>query len=410
MFKGFHNLSEESLNEVWNDENTLFVFDTNVLLNLYGYAQQTRDDFFKILDTIDRKIWIPYHVGLEYQRRRLDVVKNEKAVFNDIERNLDKILSVFKGDFEELALRRRFPKLADSTEKLQREISKSISDYKKSVVHWNKAQPCVRSHDPIRQAINDRFDGCVGDRPKDQKWLDDLYIEGKERFAKKIPPGFCDSGKSKNPNEETHFYYDGLYYERQYGDLILWKQLIDRASHEDVHAIVFVTDDAKDDWWFKINSNGKKQVGPLAELQAEIYREANINKFHMYSTSQFLEDGNANLQVDVDASSIVDANTKHHFIVESEHEKQYFSDINVSMLNNDVKFRDYLKSIYEINDAKIKSTDKTQDFVEWEHLNPKFINNEISFERESKKSYDKRLQKFIIKYLIDEINKKKGDE
>ncbi|MGI2801063.1 PIN-like domain-containing protein, partial [Photobacterium damselae] len=326
-FKGFYNLNTESLKNVWSDKNTLFIFDTNVLLNLYGYAQQTREDFFKILDMINTKIWIPYHVGLEYQRRRLDVVKNEKAVFNDIEQNLEKILSIFRQDFEKLALKRRFPQLAMDTDKLQEKINKNISDYKKSVLCWNKEQPCVRSHDPIRQEIDKRFNDRIGEKPESQEWLNNIYTEGKDRFEKRIPPGFCDSKKSKN--EDTHFYYDGLYYERQYGDLILWKQLIDRVSLDDVSAVVFITDDAKDDWWFNINSNGKKQVGPLAELQAEIYREANIDKFHMYTTSQFLKDGQVNLKVNVDMSSIEDANTKHKFFIIDDSKVESFIDNNL---------------------------------------------------------------------------------
>jgi hypothetical protein len=63
--------------------------------------------------------------------------------------------------------------------------------------------------------------------------------------------------------------------------------------------------------WYQIDSNGKKTIGPLAELQTEIYREAKIKNFHMYSTSMFLEDGKSNLAVDVSESSIEDANAPH---------------------------------------------------------------------------------------------------
>jgi hypothetical protein len=310
VFKGFYNIEKTVLEELWKDEKTLFVFDTNVLLNLYGYAKQTRDDFFSILEAVDDKLWIPYHVGLEYQRRRLSIIRNEKVVFNDIENNLEKVQKVFKGDFEKLALKRRFPKLFENTEKLEKEINKSISNYKKSVQHWDSEQPCVRSHDEIRDKLNDFFDEKVGDKPEDQKWLDELYVEGKDRFKKKIPPGFKDAGKG-NSDDETHFYNDGLYYERQYGDLILWKQIIKKSQNEDIENVIFITDDAKEDWWYKINSNGKKTIGPLAELQSEIYRESNIKNFHMYSTSMFLEDGKSNLAVDVSESSIEDASTPH---------------------------------------------------------------------------------------------------
>jgi len=309
-FKGFHSVDQESLEHLWKDEETLFVFDANVLLNLYGYAIQTRDDFFNILESIKSNIWIPYQAGLEYQRRRLTIIKNEKSIFKDIESNLEKIQNVFKGDFEQLALKRRFPKLFENTEKLEKEISKSISNYKKSVLHWNSEQPCVRSHDLIRDKINDLFDNKVGDKPENQKWLDDLYKEGEERFKNKRPPGFKDAVKARK-SEDSHFFYEGLSYERQFGDLILWKQLIDKSCDVKIKNIVFITDDAKEDWWYKIDSNGKKVVGPLAELQAEIYSESNIDSFHMYSTSMFMADGESFMSVKVDESSIIDAKTSH---------------------------------------------------------------------------------------------------
>lgn len=238
VFKGYYNIEKSVLEQLWKDDKTIFVFDTNVLLNLYGYAKQTREDFFNILDAVNEKLWIPYHVGLEYQRRRLSIIRNEKVVFNDIEANLEKIQKVFKGDFEKLALKRRFPRLFENTEKLEKEINKSISNYKKSVQHWDSEQPCVRSHDSIRDKLNVFFDQKVGERPENQQWLDDLYKDGAERYKKKIPPGFKDSGKANN-DDDTHFFNDGLYYERQYGDLILWRQLINKAKSESIEKCDF---------------------------------------------------------------------------------------------------------------------------------------------------------------------------
>jgi len=309
-FKAFHNVNSEELKASWISSKTIFVFDANVLLNLYGYAKQTRDDFFKLIDKLGDGVWIPYQVGLEYQRRRLEVIKNEKVVFNEIEKNLQKIQNVFEDDFEKLSLKRRFPQLFENTEKLEAEINKAISKYKKSVSHWNSEQPCVRSHDEIRGLLNDYFEGKVGEKPSNQAWLDDLYVEGSERYKNKIPPGFKDSGKSKD-GEDTHFFFDGLSFERQYGDLILWKQLLEKSSPEEIENVIFVTDDSKEDWWYKIHSNGEKTIGPLAELQAEIYRKSGIKQFHMYSTSSFMEDGKANLSVVVNESSIEDAGIQH---------------------------------------------------------------------------------------------------
>ncbi|WP_066163847.1 PIN-like domain-containing protein [Aliarcobacter cryaerophilus] len=95
LFKGFHETSDDTLTNIWKNQSTLFVFDTNVLLNLYRYGEHTRQDFFKVLNNIEN-IWIPYHVGLEYQRNRINVIKNEKNVFKilkDYSDNLKKNLN-----------------------------------------------------------------------------------------------------------------------------------------------------------------------------------------------------------------------------------------------------------------------------------------------------------------------------
>lgn len=347
-FKGFHNVPQDELEHLWKNDKTLFVFDANVLLNLYGYAKQTRDDFFKILESINEKLWIPYHAGLEYQNKRLSIIRREKVVFNDIEKNLAKIQNIFTNDFKQLELKRRFPKLSERTENLEKSISKSISDYKRSVLHWNKEQPCVRSHDGIREKLNNLFENKVGEKPVDQEWLNNLYNEGAERFKNKVPPGFKDVDKS-NKNNNTHFFYDGLNYERQYGDLIMWKQIIEKAKDDNVENIIFITDDAKDDWWYTIDSNGKKSVGPLAQLQAEIYSESEIGSFQMYSTSTFMKDGESFMAVDVEESSIDDAKTSN-----SQPEEIKYSDLWTKFFENN-RSVDHIRASSKISDSKWKN-------------------------------------------------------
>lgn len=91
--------------------------------------------------------------------------------------------------------------------------------------------------------------------------------------------------------------------------MILWKQLISKAKDDNVRNVIFVTDDSKEDWWYILESRGKKQIGPHANLQSEIYREAELDIFHMYNTSSFLESGKEILKLGVHESSIQDANT-----------------------------------------------------------------------------------------------------
>ncbi|WP_324047018.1 PIN-like domain-containing protein [Aeromonas caviae] len=350
-FKGYYNTDSGKLKELWESPETLFVFDTNVFLNLYGYAKQTRDDFFKIIEALSERVWIPYHVGLEYQRRRLDVIKHEKSIFNLINKNLEKIQNVFKGDFEQLALKKRFPKLHESTEKLEKEIGKCISSYKRSVKHWDDNQPCVRSNDEIRNKLDFYFDGKVGQPPSDQKWLDEVFKEGQSRFENKIPPGFKDAVKSKQEN--SFFQHNGLQYDKQFGDYIIWKQLIEKSREGKFLSVVFITDDNKDDWWLNIDSNGKKQVGPLPELQTEIYNETNISSFHMYTTAMFLEDGKTNLSIDVKNSSIEDAENTVHISDNLSKMKLYAA----SYIDNS-KIEEWIKTIESQNNPYLKTITK----------------------------------------------------
>ncbi|MBE9467447.1 MAG: hypothetical protein IMY72_03880 [Bacteroidetes bacterium] len=144
----------------------------NIFLNLYSYAEKTREDFLEVLNKIKKQIWVSYHVGLKYQRRRLTIIRNEKTVFNKIDDSLTKIEKVFSGDIEQLSLERRFPELHENTKKLQKEILKLISNYKKSLTQWDNKQPCVRSHDKIREKLNVLLESKVGLKPKNQEEID----------------------------------------------------------------------------------------------------------------------------------------------------------------------------------------------------------------------------------------------
>lgn len=104
------------------------------------------------------------------------------------------------------------------------------------------------------------------------------------RYQNKIPPGYKDARKGGD---------------QQYGDLILWLQVIDQAK-ESGKPIVFVTDDRKDDWW--LNFKGKT-IGPLPELIDEIRQEANV-LFHMYTPDLFMSWAGDNLQQSVSQEAI----------------------------------------------------------------------------------------------------------
>ena len=79
QFSGFYPPTGEELAGLWDDG--LVVLDTNALLNLYRYSDTTSSEFLEVLRILGNRLWIPYQVAFEFQRRRLDVIAEQvKAI------------------------------------------------------------------------------------------------------------------------------------------------------------------------------------------------------------------------------------------------------------------------------------------------------------------------------------------
>ncbi len=119
------------------------------------------------------------------------------------------------------------------------------------------------------------------------KQISEIVAEGEFRYKHKIPPGYLD--------EDTK----GKIGFQVYGDLIIWKQVIDFAK-ESKKPIILVNDDKKEDWWIK---SGREIVAPRDELIKEITNVAGV-KFWMYTFSEFLEKSNKILKTTLDKETI----------------------------------------------------------------------------------------------------------
>lgn len=112
-----------------------------------------------------------------------------------------------------------------------------------------------------------------------------MITNAEERYQNQIPPGYHDVKKDKNPKEST-FNHNGLIYERKYGDLIIWRQIIDHLRENQIKNVLFITSDKKDDWWWTVNG---RTIGPRPELISEIMQQAGVDLFWMYTSDKFLE-------------------------------------------------------------------------------------------------------------------------
>ena len=106
MFKQYNYFyTPEQYKDIW--ENALFVFDTNTLLNLYRYQEETRNEFLQVLNKISNRIWIPHHVALEFQRNRLTVICEQKELFSKTKKALEITTKTLNVELEKLKLNKR---------------------------------------------------------------------------------------------------------------------------------------------------------------------------------------------------------------------------------------------------------------------------------------------------------------
>ncbi|MBB3995189.1 hypothetical protein GGR95_002841 [Sulfitobacter undariae] len=300
---------------IW--ETALFVFDTNVLLNLYRYQASTRDQLLDILGKLSERIWIPHHVALEFQRNRFTVLADQNKRFSEVQNVVSKAKDGLRIDLEKLQLERRHSlidpaPLVDGFDLLANTFLASLEEIQRD-------QQKLTEPDPLKDKIETLFSGRVGPEVSKQAEIDTIYSSAEKRYQLEIPPGYLDANKDKSgPAEYVH---SGVNYKRKYGDFLIWHQLLSYAKEQGIQSVVFVTDDAKDDWWWKVKSDGPKTLGPRPELRDEASRVGGISQFNMYKPEGFLRYSKEFMKSDIsneaiqevrDVSSVRTENVRRH--------------------------------------------------------------------------------------------------
>ena len=173
-------------------------------------------------------------------------------------------------------------------------VKAPIDEYLTKLDAIEKEQQDIRGEDPIRTSLDRLLAKAIGPAPSQQE-LDAIYALGQKRSESKAPPGYADGDK-----EDTYCYGD-VTYSGKYGDLTIWRQIIDAAQKNKWKALIFVTDDRKEDWW--VREEGQT-LGPRPELAAELHQLAGVEQFHMYETDQFLKRAKEHLAAKISDTSI----------------------------------------------------------------------------------------------------------
>lgn len=255
--------SAEVFQAIW--AGSAIVLDANVLLQMYRYTEETKDEFFKVLASFKERLWIPRQVADEFFKNRISTIESQVAVYNAALKGYgDLVASLEKPNHH--------PFVSPDALEAFRLSGKVVSDELLEI----KAR-CERllTSDSILSDLGDLFEGRVGNAYEDAE-LEQIAVDGKLRYERNIPPGYKDSKKPIVPSD-----FLGL---APYGDLIVWNQILDYAEVNGKD-VIFITDDKKEDWWLEAMG---KTIGPRSELVKE-FSERTGRKFIMYSSRRFID-------------------------------------------------------------------------------------------------------------------------
>jgi hypothetical protein len=273
LFPGYYRKTESEIKQIW--QNGVIMFDTNVLLNLYRYSDSTRDTILDLISKFSNQIYLPHQAALEYNRNRYEVIAEQEKAYNEF---LEKISQIQK----DLQSTNKPPFLSTSVDKVLNSIFEKVSaEVKESIKKYCE----YLKDDPIYNTLSKLFTNRITVSFTEEE-LQKIYKEGDERYKLKVPPGYEDE-KTKDGN-------------RKFGDLVLWKQVIEKAK-ELKKDVILITDERKTDWWWKIKDG--RNMGPRQELIEEIKKEANVD-FHMYSSERFLSYGQSLLKEKINQQAL----------------------------------------------------------------------------------------------------------
>lgn len=262
-------------------ENCLFVFDTNVLTGIYRRSEEARDAQYDLMRALGDRLWIPHRVIYEFLDNRAKIVHDQAQLYTSSINELQGMLSGFevvtKHPFLSAEVYREF-NLVSQKVLAELEASREFHDGR-------------ITNDDVKGVLAEILAGKVGPAFTEDR-LVAIVKEGEQRYAQNIPPGFEDKGKHKGSTitEEIR---------KRYGDLIIWYQVIEKATAEQ-RPVILVTGDQKPDWWAE--QSGKK-LGPLPALLEE-FKALTGQDFYLYSYHGFLDFANQYLNQKTSAAVI----------------------------------------------------------------------------------------------------------
>ncbi|WP_427763302.1 PIN domain-containing protein [Streptomyces sp. DSM 41931] len=246
----------------------LIVLDTNVLLELYRFTPQARNELLDVLEQLGQRLWVPHQVVSEYHKRRFTAVREHLDLYSTVPDTLSTLRNKALQEVRTLAKR---CSMGDDdkrllTDPIEEAFNRVEAEVRRHSDAFDLSLAKVVRNDPVLSSLARILDGKTGDPFSDED-SSALISSFQERVAEQVPPGYRDAGKTENAH----------------GDYFVWEQLLREAALRQT-PVLLVTNDIKDDW---VKKEAGLVVGARPELLAE-FRERCAQDLLMTQLPQFL--------------------------------------------------------------------------------------------------------------------------
>lgn len=291
--------------------NPIVIPDANFLLAAYQWRSVTMKEVQNSLEKFHKinKLKIPLQVIREFTKNRPVLIQNK---IQEIEMEINKLTPIKKLENIVPILENSSP--YSDTEKSRIKHEKSTKDLKQNLQSIKVELSNLFSNDPYFDFIKKISADCVY-ISDDKIGIEQIKKTAKERFDKKIPPGYKDSGKG-NQNSE--------------GDYIIWHDILSLKEN-----VIFVSGDQKEDWVYTDRKGeNNKILSSKIELLIEYAEKTDGKHFLHMSPKDFI----TFLNPEVDAEIKIDLEKENFFSIDFENIKKTFNDMQ--------KYSDGTKSEY----------------------------------------------------------------
>lgn len=261
-------LSQGEFESIWGRK-PILIIDTSSIFDLYRGAPSKSENALNLLKEISKEqLFIPAQVYQEYNKNKQTVINEEFKKINNVKQDLENIIVKANNSFEKVLYeykRRHYPNIKSLEEDLKAlttEISQKANQYKESNQDEVTRNKSMLQNDNIEPFINElKENGCIGEEFPISSLLG-IYDEGEKRFKYQIPPGYKDLKKDEKDTTKRE----------KFGDLIVWKELLEKAASIDKD-VIYLTSDKKE---WKTDKEGIKSPDQLLFKEFQDYSLQNL--------------------------------------------------------------------------------------------------------------------------------------